>query len=99
MSPALGKVAVLSVPTEAGTHFPGQYKAPAAVLNTDGLEPKLKSAGYNVTVHDVLTDEAVRKAAQWVPATKKNGVRSEDNTLTIMKAVQSYLRDNRDTLQ
>lgn len=91
---------ILCVPTEAGTHFPGQCNAPEALIRTAGLQSKLESVGYSVFIDDqVLSSDVYAQAARWVPAPKKNGVRNEANTLTVMRAVQQYLRHNKDGLR
>lgn len=92
-------VHVLCVPTEAGTHWPGQSKAPEAALGTGGLISKLEATGSHVHVHDrVFSDAVSARAAAWRPAPKRNGVRNEENTLVVMHAVRDYIRDNRQTL-
>lgn len=93
-------IIVLCCPTEAGTHFPGQCKAPGALIKDCELPSKLASIGYTVSVHDdVLSSDVYDQAARWAPAPKKNGVRNEDNTLTVMRAVNKYLRDNKHGLR
>ena len=74
------KIVVIDVPTEAGTHWPGQAKAPEA-LKDAGLLLKLKNSGYEVSNFSALD------AVNWVPTEIINGVRNEANTLKVMKKV------------
>jgi arginase len=91
--PRIGQwVDILFVPTEAGTHFSGQCKAPGALVNGGGLKSKLLKIGYNVIMHeDVLTDDVATVAAPWKPSQKINGVRNEKSTLDVMVDVHQYL--------
>jgi arginase len=91
--PRVGQwIDIVCIPTEAGTHFSGQCKAPGALVHGGGLGSKLLKIGYNVAVHEhVLTDGVVDQAASWKPSAKINGVRNEKNTLDIMTDVHRYL--------
>lgn len=85
-------IKVICVPTEAGTHFPGQCKAPEALIKTGGLVEKLESVGYEVFIQDRLqSDPAFTKAASWSPSPKVNGVRNEMKTLAVMNWVREYI--------
>lgn len=100
MSAGQRRVDLICVGTEAGTHFPGQCKAPEAAIRVGGLVSKLQSTGYDVVVHDqVLSEPALATAARWRPAPKQNGVRNEENTLIVMRAVQDYLNENQNQLR
>ena len=93
-------IEIICVPTEAGTHFAGQCKAPEAVVTSGGLAEKLQMAGYEVTTHDqVISDDHTARAAAWAPSPKIDGVRNEANTITVMKALQEYLRQYSDRLR
>ena len=101
MSSALEtSIKILCVPTEAGTHFPGQCNAPQALIDTGGLSRKLESLGYNVSIDDgVLSKDVFSQAARWVPAKKQNGVRNEENTLRVLNEVQQHLRNSSEELR
>lgn len=67
-------IRIIPIPTEAGTHFPGQCKAPEALIETGGLLNKLKSVGYSVSIYDYLhSDLEFLAAAPWSPSPKING--------------------------
>jgi arginase family enzyme len=86
------RIRIIPVPTEAGTHFPGQSKAPEALIKTGVLVDKLKSVGYNVSVYDgLLSDANFAKAAPWTPSRKINGVRNEANSLAVMNRITTHL--------
>lgn len=78
-------IIVVDVPTEAGTHWPGQTKAPQA-LRDAGLVNKLKSIGYTVS-----SLRALDGPQHWRPTELLNGVRDEENTLKVMKQVAGVL--------
>ena len=75
------RLVVIDVPTEAGTHWPGQVKAPEALRNA-GLIDKLEHAGYHVSNFSALD-----QPQHWVPTDIINGVRDEQNALKVMKKV------------
>lgn len=75
------KIVVIDVPTEAGTHWPGQAKAPKA-LKEAGLISKLRKHGYEVSNFSALDEEQ-----HWLPTDIVNGVRDEENTLKVMRKV------------
>ncbi|KAJ5624327.1 hypothetical protein N7510_000636 [Penicillium lagena] len=75
------KIVVLEVPTEAGTHWPGQSKAPEA-LKDAGLVQKLQKIGY-----EVLNFNALDEVEHWLPTDILNGVRNEENTIKVMRKV------------
>jgi arginase len=81
MTPDSQRITLIDVPTEAGTHFPGQSKAPQA-LRDAGLAQKLQDAGY--TTHSKL---ALRAPQPWRPTDLVNGVRDEENALAVMTQV------------
>lgn len=79
---------IFKVETEAGTHFPGQSKAPHAIIETACLRTNLEDLGYEVHVLDALGEEAaIKSSAKWQPAPKINGVRNEENAVKVMHQV------------
>jgi arginase len=85
-------IKVISVPTEAGTHFPGQCKAPEALIKTGGLLDKLQSIGYTVSTYDdLLSDAEFNSAAPWSPSPKINGVRNETKAVAVMNRIKAHL--------
>ena len=56
-------VGIICVPSEAGTYFPGQSKAPMAILDKAQLGHKLQQAGLKVAVADDILNAAATKAA------------------------------------
>ena len=93
-------VDLIKVPTEAGTHFPGQSKAPDAVIEAAWLRQKLQDIGFDTRVHEPLrTSAAAIRAATWHPAPKVNGVRNESDALQVMQTVRRYLVLGGDGLQ
>ncbi|KAF3941551.1 Arginase-1 [Dactylella cylindrospora] len=81
---------VLGVPTEAGTHFAGQSKAPAAILSA-GLPDSLSSIGYKVNVDENIFLDSYSVQRLWQPSPKINGVRNEANTIAVMQAITDKL--------
>jgi arginase len=75
------KIVVIDVPTEAGTHWLGQAKAPQAMRNV-GLVKKLENLGYQVS-----NISALDEPKHWRPTDIVNGVRDEENTLDVMEKV------------
>lgn len=88
----MNKVRVYSVATEAGTHFPGQCKAPDAILNA-GLCSKLEKAGFLVSSQTRLLqqDTDASEAAKWKSGPKIGGVRNESNTLIVLESIYNEL--------
>lgn len=87
-----GLIKIISVPTEAGTHFPGQCKAPEALINKGGLVDELRSVGYDVILYNgLLVDDKFTAAAWWNPSPKIDGVRNESKTLTVMDRIKKQL--------
>ena len=85
-------IKIISVPTEAGTHFPGQCKAPGALIKTGGLLDKLHAIGCNVSTYDgLLSDAEFNAAAPWSPSPKINGVRNEAKTVAVMNRIKAHL--------
>ena len=84
-SDSSARIVVIDVPTEAGTHWPGQVKAPEA-LRKAGLTQKLERAGYQVS-----SLSALDQPQHWVPTDIINGVRDEENALKVMKRVSDVL--------
>jgi arginase len=78
-------ITIISVPTEAGTHFPGQRLAPRA-FHSAGLTTKLTSIGYSITTADALPDPV-----PWKPTTLRNGVKNEAASLSVMHSVESTI--------
>lgn len=75
------KIVMIEVPTEAGTHWPGQSKAPEA-LNDAGLLRKLQKIGYEVSSFNALDE-----VQHWLPTGIVNGVRDEENTIKVIRKV------------
>ena len=79
-------LAVVEVPTEAGTHWPGQSLAPQAFRDCR-LQDKLAALGYKVD-----TTTALKAGPEkWVPTSVVNGVRNEAATLRVMREVREHL--------
>lgn len=87
---------VIGIPSEAGTHFAGQSKAPEALISTGQLLLKLEREGYSV-LHDAdifkSTSLDIINATKWQPAPKVHGARNEENTLQVLKYIRSTLLD------
>ena len=93
-------VKIICIPTEASTHWAGQCKAPDAMIKTGRLSSRLESAGYQISIEDqVLSSDVYSKAAAWTLSPKKNRVRNEDNTITVMKAIQNYVQQQEQKLK
>ena len=85
-------IKIILIPTEAGTHFAGQYKAPEVLINTGGLINKLQSAGYTVSTYDgLLSDAKFTAAAPWSPSPKENDVRNEAKALAVLECILAHL--------
>ncbi|OCL06076.1 Arginase/deacetylase [Glonium stellatum] len=82
-------IRIYCIPSEAGTHFAGQSKAPDAFLYKAKFGLKLASIGCKVvsTVPKFFPHET----AQWVPAEKINGVRNEQNAFNVLKFTHTFL--------
>ena len=78
-------ITVVTVPSEAGTHWGGQAKAPAALLGA-GLIHKLESKGF-----DTKIVSALREPHLWAPHPLNNGVRNEKGVLEVMQDVRATL--------
>ena len=78
-------ITIVTVPSEAGTHWGGQANAPNALL----------SAGLSIKLHTKDISNSIVSALQtphlWTPHPLLNGVRNEQGVLDVM-------RDVRDTL-
>ncbi|KAG8530430.1 uncharacterized protein KY384_004932 [Bacidia gigantensis] len=91
------KVAVTLMPTEAGTHFAGQCKAPAAFLERGGLEHKLNDADLwggsygSQTAYGIFSDTETEEAISWKPSPKIEGVRNLSNALKVMQEIKAKL--------
>lgn len=87
-------IEVIGIPTEAGTHFAGQCKAPDALVSRGQLLSKLEKEGYSVSHEpDVFrhASQDVQEARKWHPAPKVGGVRNEENTIKAMKFTRDHL--------
>ena len=97
---------IIPVPTEAGTHFPGQCKASHAIMYDGRLIEKLRAqVSDNVVIHgEVDKDDfgilgkEIGNLAKWKPSEKVNGVRNLDNSLRIMQHLHQYLLSQADNL-
>ena len=93
-------ISITGIPTEAGTHFPGQSKAPEAIISS-GLISALKDVGYhiesqaNIFEEDARDGSAVADAARWKPTEKIRGVRNEDATLSVLRFIANELQRRR----
>ena len=86
------RIRIIPVPTEAGTHFPGQCKAPEALIKIGGMVNKLQSLGYNVSIYDgLVSDSEFAKAAPWSPSPKSNGVRNEVRSIAVLNRITAHL--------
>jgi arginase len=85
-------IRIILAPTEAGTHFAGQCKAPEKVLEHGNLLSRLEDAGYVVDVDRAISsDPTFVEAAAWAPAPKINGVRNEKKALEVMHKIRGHL--------
>ncbi|MCJ1327626.1 hypothetical protein MMC10_004297 [Thelotrema lepadinum] len=84
-------VRIFCVPSEAGTHFAGQSKAPRAILDRARLGHKLQEAGFQVLLHNqILETPALKAAASWKPSPVVDGVRNEVAAMKVMTAVYDH---------
>jgi arginase len=74
------RVSILGVPTSAGSHNPGQEKAPAA-WRAAGLVDGLKRAGLDVEDRGDLPAEPFR------PSSPVGGIRDEERVVAVAQAV------------
>jgi arginase len=79
-APAERRISVLGAPTSAGSHNPGQEKAPAA-WRAAGLLDGLREAGLDVEDRGDLT------AAPFRPAEPVDGLRDLDRVVAVARAV------------
>ena len=87
-------IAVTGIPTEAGTHFPGQCKAPDALVSAGQLLSKLVKAGYTVSHEPNIFRHGPKEAhdaAKWHACPKVNGVRNEEDTLKVMQHIKWFM--------
>ncbi|GJN72364.1 hypothetical protein PLICBS_006437 [Purpureocillium lilacinum] len=92
------KIQIVTIATEAGTHFPGQSRAGEAIYEA-GIETKLLKSGHEVVATSTLLGRApaVASAAKWQPSPKLDGVRNEQKTLLVLNDVYDELIDCLDT--
>lgn len=86
--------AIIGVPSEAGTHFAGQTKAPNALTSTGKLLSKLEKEGYSVSFEPSIFEHApkdVQEATKWAPSPKGRGARNEEKTLKVLKYIREHL--------
>ncbi|KAJ6446932.1 restless-like transposase [Purpureocillium lavendulum] len=90
----MAKVQIVTIATEAGTHFPGQTKAAEAIYAA-GIQQKLLESGLDVVENSKLLsrDAAVASAAKWQPSPKEDGVRNEQKTLLVLNKAYDELTD------
>ncbi len=74
------RVSILGVPTSAGSHNPGQEKAPAA-WRAAGLIGELRAAGLDVE------DRGELPAAPYRPAEPVEGLRDVDRVIEVARRV------------
>jgi arginase family enzyme len=85
------RVKIISIPTEAGTHFPGQARAPDAFLSAK-LPQKLAETGRPIDQECLLQkNPQAASAAKWQAGAKISGVRNEENTLTVLESIYNEL--------
>jgi arginase len=84
MTAAGRRVSVLGVPTSAGSHNPGQEKAPAA-WRAAGLIGELKAAGLDVE------DRGDLPAAPYRPVEPVDGLRDTDRVVAVIQQVASEM--------
>ena len=82
-------IVIIDVPTEAGTHWAGQAKAPQA-LREAGLSEKLQKLGFQVS-----SIQALDQPQTWVPADIINGVRNEENVVEVCNKVSKAVSSER----
>ena len=80
MNPAGRRVSILGVPTSAGSHNPGQEKAPEA-WRAAGLAAGLRDAGLDVE------DRGDLPAARYRPVEPVGGLRDLDRVVAVAEAV------------
>ena len=85
---------IFLVPSEAGARFPGQSKAPIAILDEAQLGPKLHQAGFKISVTDDIFNAAITKTASWKPSPVINGVRNEDAAEKVLTMIYGMLTMN-----
>jgi arginase len=86
------KITVTGFPTEAGTHFAGQCKAPEALVSTGELLSKLATQYEVEHIPNIFaTNEQVNNAARWAASAKSNGIRNEGNALAVMHYIKDEL--------
>lgn len=78
-------IVLIDVPSEAGTHWPGQCKAPQA-LRDAGLMTKLADTTYYV-----LSMSALDQPERWIATDIVNGVRNEMATLKVIEKVAEVI--------
>lgn len=85
-------IKIFSIPTEAGTHFPGQGRAPDAILGAK-LPEKLEATGRSIRQQSTLfkNDPKASAAAKWRPGAKIGGVRNEEHALTVLESTYNEL--------
>ncbi|KAE9376604.1 Arginase/deacetylase, partial [Stipitochalara longipes BDJ] len=77
-------ITIVSVASEAGTHWGGQSKAPSALLN-HGLHSKL-SSDFAISLIDALPSPVL-----YSPEPLINGVRNENAVLEVMHSVKATI--------
>jgi arginase len=88
------RISLIGIPSEAGTHFPGQSRAFEALLNA-GLGEHIADAGYRVDEPINLLDPdrypEAAEASKWKPAVKVFGVRNLWPTVRVLRHIKSEL--------
>lgn len=87
-------ITIVTVPSEAGTHWGGQAKAPAALLDA-GLCRKLQAKGFDTEIVSALEEPHL-----WSPHPLVNGVKNGEGVLRVMRDVRTTLLPifSRDTI-
>jgi arginase len=86
MSETSSHILIVEVPTEVGTHWYGQSKAPEALLDA-GLSTKLEDLGYTTNVVSAFPDGP----QTWQPQSKSNGVRDEEAVIHCLTRLKNTL--------
>jgi arginase family enzyme len=97
MSP---QIKIYQLPTEAGTHFPGQRLAPARIVESKiagsndsrpGLRQRLEEAGFEVDIGSELLKALPREVTAWKASADFEGARNHDNAINVCKTIADGL--------
>lgn len=97
MSP---QVKIYQLPTEAGTHFPGQRLAPARIVESSrdgsndsrpGLRQRLEEAGFEVDIGPELLKALPPEVTAWKASADYERARNHDNALKVCTTIAERL--------